>query len=84
MSEGIYEQIPDEAIPKYCPNCGEKLVRVSKKGLIWIMPMGDSYQKTHLKITTFDTYCDECEWSGNISPDVPEDIIVYSKEARKE
>ena len=80
MNEDFYEQIPDEAIPIYCPNCSNKLVRISDKGSIWVMPMGDPYERIHIKITTFDVYCNECEWSGDIRPDVPEDIIVYTKE----
>lgn len=82
MSE-VFDDIPNEAIPRYCPNCGERFVRVSDKGLIWVMPMGDPYEQIHLKITTFDVYCNECEWSGDIRPDVPEDIIVYRKEKEK-
>jgi predicted RNA-binding Zn-ribbon protein involved in translation (DUF1610 family) len=76
----LYDAIPNEVIPKYCPNCSEKLIRITDKGLIWVMPCGESYKKIHLKITTFDVYCGECEWSGDISPDTPEDIIIWREE----
>ena len=71
----LFGKIPEEAIPKYCPNCGERLVRIND-GNVWVAPMGEPYEIFFLKITTFDVYCGECEWSGDISPDVPEDIII--------
>ena len=76
----LYGNIPDEAIPKFCANCSEKLVRISSKGKVWVAPMGEPFERIHLKITTFDVYCNECEWSGDISPDVPEDIIIWRDE----
>jgi Zn finger protein HypA/HybF involved in hydrogenase expression len=80
--EEFYVDIPDEAIPKYCPNCASKLVRISD-GKVWVAPMGQPYQVIHLEITTFDVYCDKCEWSGDISPDLPERIIIKQKETEE-
>ena len=54
----------DECVPKFCPNCGAPLVRVSGTK-IWVMPLGEKKDR----VDTFDVYCNECEWSGNISPD---------------
>jgi len=82
LEKELYDQIPDEVIPKHCPNCGESLIRVSN-GKVWIAPMGEPYERVHFKLTSFDTYCNECEWSGDISPDVPEDIIIRRKEKMK-
>ena len=71
-----------ETVPKFCPNCGDELIRISKDGKIWIMPLGDMNVKdsTSLKITVFDIYCDSCEWSGDISPDSLEDYNELKKE----
>jgi len=59
----------EEVLPKYCPNCGEKLERISKNNKIWIMPTGSPLHDGSLKIEDFDCYCNGCEWSGYIGPD---------------
>ena len=81
LEKELYDQIPDETIPKYCPNCREPLIRVSR-GKVWIAPMGEPFEKIHFRLTGFDVYCNECEWSGDISPDVLEDIIIRKEKMK--
>jgi hypothetical protein len=50
-----YEKRP----PKHCPNCGS--INIHNQELISRHPTSELY----------DTYCRDCEWSGDISPDIP-------------
>jgi len=57
----------------YCPNCGKK---ISKKDSTQ-MPYGDADIKVGGKwrvgkTVGYDVYCTECDWSGNIEPDIME------------
>ena len=76
----LYGDLPDEVIPKFCPNCGAEFVRVSKDGLIWVMPVGEQKDAaSKFKVTDFDVYCDNCEWSGYISSDALDMLEDLSK-----
>jgi hypothetical protein len=50
-----YEKRP----PKHCPNCGS--TNTHNQELISRHPTSELY----------DTYCRDCTWSGDISPDIP-------------
>jgi len=45
--------------PKRCPNCGSTNIHVQE--------MVSPYDLAEL----YDVYCRDCEWSGDISPDLP-------------
>jgi len=62
--------------PKFCPNCGKKMNDIVEcySGYpenYWIDSHG--VQRSNL---IYDCYCDECEWSGDISPDDDLDSVV--------
>ncbi len=47
--------------PKRCPNCGSENIHNQE------LESGSEYSEL------YDTYCRDCEWSGDISPDLPLD-----------
>lgn len=77
----VYDDIEEfldkmgECVPKFCPSCGAKLLRISGTK-IWIMPLGERENR----VDTFDVYCDECEWSGDISPDSLDDYYEMKRQ----
>jgi hypothetical protein len=46
-------------IPKYCPNCGSTNIH------------NQELESPHEWEEWYDVYCRDCEWSGDISPDLP-------------
>jgi predicted nucleic-acid-binding Zn-ribbon protein len=59
-------------IPKRCPNCGSANIHVQE--------MQSPYETSEL----FDVYCRDCEWSGDISPDIPLSKARLRKIEKKE
>jgi hypothetical protein len=57
-----YENRP----PKHCPNCGS--TNIHNQELV----------SRHRTSELYDTYCRDCTWSGDISPDIP-----FNKKERK-
>lgn len=51
--------------PKFCPNCGHKLVQKSRQIVPIVLLSGSGHPETR----GYDTYCGWCKWSGDILPD---------------
>jgi len=47
-----------KVIPKRCPNCGSKSIRVQE------------LESPHDLAELYDVFCRDCKWSGDISPDL--------------
>ena len=48
-----------KVIPKRCPNCGSKSIRVQE------------LESPHDLAELYDVFCRDCKWSGDVSPDLP-------------
>ena len=57
--------------PKHCPNCGSANIHNQ--------PLESPFDTSEL----YDTYCRDCEWSGDISPDLPFSKGEDAKQKRK-
>ena len=69
---GKKKMTKSEYRPRFCPGCGKPL---ADDGRNWVQEMVPAKEGQEL----YDCFCDECGWSGDISPDV--DIM---EEAGKE
>ena len=58
-------------IPKRCPNCGSTNIHNQE--------LESGSETSEL----YDTYCRDCEWSGDISPDIPLEEVKTAKQKRK-
>jgi len=58
--------------PKHCPNCGSTNIHNQE-----LEPSNDLEE-------LYDVYCRDCEWSGDISPDLPIPKEKVSREEAKE
>jgi hypothetical protein len=64
--------------PKFCPNCGTKL---DKRPIqYWCDSNRPSTQDDSFRGVGYDTFCDKCDWRGNIAPD--SDMYVIQKRLR--
>ena len=57
--------------PKCCPNCGSTNIHNQE------LESGSNCSEL------YDTYCRDCEWSGDISPDMPFSEDEGAKQKRK-
>jgi predicted nucleic-acid-binding Zn-ribbon protein len=58
--------------PKHCPNCGSANINNQE--------MDAPSDSSEL----YDTYCRDCEWSDDISPDIPLSKLRGRKTEKKE
>ncbi|MGD0994080.1 MAG: hypothetical protein ABR909_00985 [Candidatus Bathyarchaeia archaeon] len=58
--------------PKHCPNCGSPNIHIQEM------------QAQSKASEVYDIYCRDCEWSGDISPDIPLSKLRRRKTEKKE
>lgn len=65
----------DIHVPKYCPNCGKQLQEKEVRVVFWADSSRKETPKDPYKGLGYDTYCPNCEWSGDIIPDEDRNIV---------
>ena len=61
--------------PKFCPNCSTAV----DENYNYAVPFSaDSYGRER---RGWDCYCDGCQWSGDILPDLEDDPVFEDKDA---
>lgn len=68
--------------PEYCPNCGAKLTRDFIP--FWNDSSRRETPQDPYKEIGYDTYCSNCDWSGDIIPDADRNVIHNVDENGKE
>jgi hypothetical protein len=63
--------IHEKRSPKHCPNCGS--INIHNQEL----------ESRHPTSELYDAYCRDCQWSGDISPDIPLDNLGAKQKRKK-